>query len=818
MPILSRRRERKQADFDAAVQRAVEKATGMAPALAGAPGTTGVSGATYPVPNPSQPVPNPSSPFMQTGGSYGASPLPRPNTSFGSLFGPGYPLFPDALDPLRPDGRADPRRHQYPVTWNIQLVDREVSWSLLRRLASDVDVVARCIELVQDAIAGMHWSWGFSAQIINQIRNENNEPNSARATMIARQKYGEELHRVQQFFERPDERMNYTFIQWLTTMVWAQLVYDGIVIYPHYSLKGDLHSLSILDTSTIKILLDNQGFLPQPPAPAYQQILYGFPRGEFQAESSSDGKTPPGFRRDQLAYYIRRPRLHTPYGFSTVEESINYATLYQQRQEWMHAEWSHGVTPRLVIETADTETWTPEQMGYYQQTLNDQWSGQTQRRQQLMMLRPGMKPTQLHEMAEMYKSDYDQWLVMQIGAKFGVPQTQLGIPMALHNMSSGVQNIASMDLTDKFALDALINFLVDCINDLARRFLGIGPEITIVASGANTDDANLAISQADASDVNNGIRTRNEVRAERGIPLVTEPEADMLGITTATGVTFLPGQLDLQDAQLRAVEAGTGMRPEEGRQRSSGLDERADPDVKPTAVRPIRTKDTPHKPRSDTGQRKPPPKVSGANLSTRVDAGSYGAKELGAFVKFAKARIERGSWRDFDFQHLDPEIASSLNDAGQRGDFEAIKGSKAEVVVAGIALRANDTGRVLMVQRAVENESHARGLWEYPGGHLDGGDSPKEAAIREFEEETGIELPKGEFVGSWTTTNGYKCFVYAIKHESDVKIEDARSAFDGTGDDEVENVAWWNPSDLVANPAVRVEVQSSDWALLGSES
>lgn len=817
IPVLTKRRERRDAAItaaaEAAADAALEKKAALAPALLGAPGYVGVGGATYPVAAPGSPVPNPSSPFNQTGGNYGANPLPRPNYDFGSLFGPGYPLFPDALDPLRPDGRASPRRWEYEVTWNIQLVDREVPWSMLRYLATKVDVVSRCIELLQDAIAGMEWAWGFSPQIINQIRGETGETNSAKAVVLAREKYGDELDYVQKFFERPDEEMGYTFTQWLSLMLWSHLVYDGVVVYPVYNLKGELRSLSLLDTSTIKILLNNQGFLPQPPAPAYQQILYGFPRGEFQAEVAGDEtKVPNGYRQDQLAYYIRRPRLHTPYGFSHVEECINYATMYQQRQEWMHAEWSHGVTPRLMIETSETENWTPEQMMYYQNAWNDQWSGQTQRRQQAAFLRPGMKPVQLHTMEEVYKSDYDQWLVMQIASKFGVPQLQMGLPMSLHMLSGGIQSTASMDLADKFAIDALVNFLIDCINDLARRFLGVGREITIVAAGANTDKSGLAAAQADASDVNNGIRTRNEVRAERGIPLLTEQEADMLAITTATGVTFIQGQLELQEAQRALVEQGVETEP--GRQRSSGKDERADPNVKPTAIRPVREKDTPHKPRNDRGKARPAPKASGAVLSTRLDRGSYHVKELEAFSRFAKARIERGAWRDFEFEHIDQQIAKSLNDAGSRGDLNAIKEAEPEVIAAGIALVADDTGRVLLVQRSVENHSKARGLWEYPGGRLEEGDKPKATAKREFEEETGIDLPKGKFVGSWTTTNGYRCFVYVVDHESDVELENARG-LDGTGDHEIENVAWWNPGDMIANPAIRIEVQSSDWALLG---
>lgn len=818
LPVLSRRRERRDATIanvaEKAVLDALEKA-GKSPALQGAPVATGISGASYPVPNPS-------SPFMQTGGNYGANPLPRPPSDFASLFGPGYPLFPDALDPLRSDGRAGPRRYQYRVTENIQLVDRDVPWTTLRRVASEVDVVARCIELVQDAMSGMHWQWGFSKQIINQIRVDHNEPNSGRATTIARQKYGEELDRIQKFFARPDERMGYTFIQWLTLMVWAQLVYDGIAIYPSYTLKGELHSLSLLDTSTIKLLLDNQGFTPQPPAPAFQQILYGFPRGEYQAEAAGDGSVPNGFKQDQLAYYIRRPRLHTHYGFSAVEESLNYATLYAQRQEWMHAEWSHGVTPKMVVEIEGTETWTPDQLAYYQQTTNDQWSGQTQRRQQLMVMRPGMKATQLQEMAEVYKSDYDQWLVMQIGAKFGVPQMQLGIPMVLHNLGSGSQNASSMDLADKFSLDSLVNFLVDCINDLARRFLGMGPEITITALHANSDDADLAQAQADASDVDHGIRTRNEIRAERGIPLSTEPEADELGVTTATGVTFLSGQLDAQDAQLAILQQGGEV--SDPRQRSSKLDEPADPANKPTGVRPTGSgndaKDRPHSPRSDAKTPRPTSRskrVAGPQLATGAASGAYTVKELMAFTNFVKARQERGTWRDFNFEHVSVEQADALNATG-RSAVEKSTGPKA----AGIAVRAKDSGRVLLLQRALMDDDPAAGKFEFPGGCLEGDEFPLDAAIREWQEECGCQLPDGNIVGDWLSPNGvYQGYVYEIESEDDVHINldaDDRSIInpDDPDGDYPEYVAWLNPSALPGNALLRSEVLLTPFNVLAA--
>ena len=338
IPLLGKRRERRNADIATAVEAAVGKA--MVPAEQRAVQVEGIPGATYPVAPPS-------SPFAQTGGSYASKPLPRSFEEFSSLFGPAYPLAPDALDPVGQRGRAEPRRRQYPVAENIQIGRFGKNWHMLRTIADEVDVVARCIELVQDALTGMEWSWGFS-HARSSIRS--GWKITSRTVLVLRLSLVTSTARnsavVQKFWERPDERMGYTFTQWLTLAVWAHLVYDGIAVRPRYTLGGDLHSLSIIDTATIKILLDNYGFMPAPPSPAYQQILYGFPRSEFQTENV-EGPTDPEYSQDQLAYYIRRPRLHTEYGFSAVEECINYATLYMQRQEWMHAEWSHGVTPKL---------------------------------------------------------------------------------------------------------------------------------------------------------------------------------------------------------------------------------------------------------------------------------------------------------------------------------------------------------------------------------------------------------------------------------------------------------------------------------------
>jgi 8-oxo-dGTP diphosphatase len=50
--------------------------------------------------------------------------------------------------------------------------------------------------------------------------------------------------------------------------------------------------------------------------------------------------------------------------------------------------------------------------------------------------------------------------------------------------------------------------------------------------------------------------------------------------------------------------------------------------------------------------------------------------------------------------------------------------------------------RVLMGKR---KDGHGAGMWAFPGGRLDPGESPLEAVVRELREETGLELPPRRF-------------------------------------------------------------------------
>ena len=81
--------------------------------------------------------------------------------------------------------------------------------------------------------------------------------------------------------------------------------------------------------------------------------------------------------------------------------------------------------------------------------------------------------------------------------------------------------------------------------------------------------------------------------------------------------------------------------------------------------------------------------------------------------------------------------------------------AKRIVLVAAVALIDAD-GRVLLAQRP-EGKSMA-GLWEFPGGKVESGESPEAALIRELGEELGIETKESCLAPLTFASHGYESF------------------------------------------------------------
>ena len=79
------------------------------------------------------------------------------------------------------------------------------------------------------------------------------------------------------------------------------------------------------------------------------------------------------------------------------------------------------------------------------------------------------------------------------------------------------------------------------------------------------------------------------------------------------------------------------------------------------------------------------------------------------------------------------------------------------VHVAAAVIRGVD-GRVLIARRP--DDKHQGGLWEFPGGKVEPGESPEDAVHREIREELGVAVELGEELagpddGAWWLSDRY---------------------------------------------------------------
>ncbi|NNK78894.1 MAG: 8-oxo-dGTP diphosphatase MutT [Litoreibacter sp.] len=109
------------------------------------------------------------------------------------------------------------------------------------------------------------------------------------------------------------------------------------------------------------------------------------------------------------------------------------------------------------------------------------------------------------------------------------------------------------------------------------------------------------------------------------------------------------------------------------------------------------------------------------------------------------------------------------------------------VLVSAVALIDAD-GRVLLAQRP-EGKSMA-GLWEFPGGKVEAGETPEKALIRELEEELGINTWQSCLAPLTFASHSYETFHLLMPLFACRKWEGIPQPREG------QTLAWARPTEL----------------------
>ena len=536
-------RKDRKADIDKYITEAIEKA---AQSLMGTPM---YNNAGYANVVPAQPT---GAQGLAQQSGWEAVALPRPGDAFGSMLGPAAPLLPSPIDPVSElTGRAEPRKFQYQVAYNLNLTQQEVPWSVLRSLAEQCDIISRAITIRTSDISKMEWSFTLSPDAIQRIMTEQNVSH-AKAAKIGREKFGDKIDELTAFWRNPYPQSDKGWNQWITESAWNILTFDGWAIYPKYNLGGKVIGFDLIDPSTIKVLLDDRGDTPRPPAPAYQQILWGFPRGEFTASPDSDvnGEYYTGvnsdasYKTDQLSYFIQNRRTYSVYGFSAVEQAIPAATLYLERQRWMIEDFQAGTMPMTFMKTDSTEL-NHLKLAEFERVFNDKLVGSSEERHKVKVLPKGFDPIVAPSMSERYKPEYDEFIIKRIASIFGVAPSQLGV-IARAGLGGGKgAHDGEEQSAETVSSRPMENYIVECINSLCRRYLDMDTNLTFNLNYDTSSENEETQAKAYQTALSSGTMTLNDIRGEMGQPLYDMPEADEPFIMTSQGPVFLKGQLSV---------------------------------------------------------------------------------------------------------------------------------------------------------------------------------------------------------------------------------------------------------------------------------
>lgn len=610
----------------------------------------------------------------------------------GVVFSPGRPITPWSIDPREPGrDRPEPRRSDFPTSVNLQLSEtRLLPFSVLRDAAEKIDVIRECVEVRKAQMLGLSWDITLTSQAIKTVMAEDKISSPGEAAQVARAKYESEMVRLRNWWEKPDPLNQMDWPTWLALMLEEQLVVDALSIWPRRRLSGECVAFEIIDGTTIKPLLDHRGSTPIAPDPAYQQVLQGFPRGEFTASGSGDM-----FLGDQLIYRPRVRRTFTPYGYPDVEKALSAADIYLKRVAWMRAEFDEGTTPATWLTLPVESKLNPTQIRDFEVAINEDLRGKVDARMQLRMLPPGVTPKQQSTFADLYKPELDEFLIKLLCAAFNVMPTEIGFPPGSGIGGKGHQE-GEENSSFRKAVRPTAEWVQSICTEISRTYLGMPDVLQFKLIGYEVEDQREAEEVAD-SIVKRGGNTLNEDRARRGQPLYSFPEADTPFVVTGSGLVFLEGALEAQraaasqamgaagpvadiDSPAPVAPAATEAPPAVDAPPASAVDPSPAPrgDGKPDA--PGEDDGVPEEGDPIDADEPVPEgfiRIAG-HLRRKAGYVPPVVDEATKFAGFARKRAGQ-RWRDFTFEHVPADMAHALNVAGAAGDLELIK-----TMVAGL--------------------------------------------------------------------------------------------------------------------------------------
>lgn len=480
--------------------------------------------------------------------------LPRPARDFtDGAFGPFSPILPVPVDAPAPGSEfAEPRLFQYEVGWNLPVGQpgsegiKLADFNTLRTLADLYSVARAAIELRKSEIIGLEWDVMPTRDASKAMRGNHKDMKS----------FADRRAEAIRFFRKPDPDY-FTWNSWLDAVLEEILVFDALsILFRRKLVKGqgkgllgsDLDSLQLISGQTIRPLLGLHGERPRPPAPAYQQYLYGVPRTDLMTVlmdrdlemGGLTGAEMKQYRTDQLLYLPMVPRRWTPYGFPPIERALIPVMTGLQKQGFQLDYFKEGTVPAVYISPGGSNNnMTPNQIRELQDALNAV-AGDPAWHHKIIVLPADSKvmPQRSHPLAD----QFDEVVMNQVCMAFDVSPMELGItPRVAASETPGASRAmakAAQDVRSRKATKPLLKYLTDIMNYVIQDVCG-QDDMRFVFEGLEDTEDEETLTKTMVTQVSAGLRSIDEARERFNLQPWGLPETAEPGWATP-GAGFIP--------------------------------------------------------------------------------------------------------------------------------------------------------------------------------------------------------------------------------------------------------------------------------------
>lgn len=314
-----------------------------------------------------------------------------------------------------------------------------VSYQTLRDFSKFYPILRACVNYRKRQISQLEWGVAPMEVVTEKSQKE---------------KYKKDAKMVKDFFRYPSGDKTMSFRTFLNKIIEDLVVLDAVAIYRRVNRRGGFYGFLPIDSTTIELIVNEDGTTPLPPDKAYQQKV----NGEVKADLTID----------ELIYKMMNPKTDSAYGFSPVESLVLTVSTALKLGTYNLAYLTEGNVPEGFVELPKDIASDPKQLKLWQEAWDAMFSGDRRYQRKIKFLPEGMKWHPIKKQEDLQFERFEKWLLLNTCAVMEVAPQSIGFQF---DRGKGATE-AEWEIGKERGLYPLALFLKEMFDEMIHEDLG----------------------------------------------------------------------------------------------------------------------------------------------------------------------------------------------------------------------------------------------------------------------------------------------------------------------------------------------------------